>query len=78
MTTSRGDLAAGAAYGLGVVLADSRCGELIGHDGEIAGYRTFAFYNPANGRTVVAFTNTSTNAADEALAYLTVSGLCYR
>jgi D-alanyl-D-alanine carboxypeptidase len=78
MTTSRGDLAAGAGYGLGVVLADSRCGELIGHDGEIAGYRTFAFYNPANGRTVVAFTNTSKNAADEALAYLTVSGLCYR
>lgn len=78
MTTSRGDLAAGAGYGLGVVLADSRCGELIGHDGEIAGYRTFAFYNPANGRTVVAFTNTSTNAADEALAYLTFGGLCYQ
>lgn len=78
MATSRGDLAAGVGYGLGVVLADSRCGELIGHDGEIAGYRTFAFHNPANGRTMVAFTNTSRNAADDALVYLTVSGLCYR
>ena len=78
MTTSRGDLAPGAGYGLGVVLAGSPCGELIGHDGEIAGYRTFAFYNPANDRTVVSFTNTSANAADEALSYLTVQGLCYR
>jgi D-alanyl-D-alanine carboxypeptidase len=78
MTTSRGDLAPGAGYGLGLLLADSRCGELVGHDGEIAGYRTFAFHNPANGRTVVAFTNTSSNAADEALSYLTFGGLCYQ
>lgn len=76
MTTPRGNLPGGWGYGLGVVLADSRCGGLIGHDGIIDGHHTLAFYNPDNDRTVVAFTNTSSDAGTEALFRLSLDAMC--
>lgn len=77
MITSRGELSEGLGYGLGVALPDGRCGALVGHDGEVDGYRTFAFHDPSIKRTVVGFTNTSSDAGTEAVMSLTLDAHCY-
>jgi hypothetical protein len=78
MTTSRGNLPNGPGYGLGVMLLDVDCGVLLGHEGFIDGYHTLAFYNPNFDRTVVGFTNTTSDAGSEALESLTFDALCYQ
>lgn len=77
MITSRGELPEGWGYGLGVLLPDSRCGALVGHDGDIDGYRTLALHDPSIDRTVVGFTNTTSDAGTEAVIRLTLDALCY-
>lgn len=77
MTTSRGEMPEGWGYGLGVTLPDTRCGALVGHGGSIDGYNTLALYNPSNERTVVGFTNTTSDAGTEAVMSLTLDAHCY-
>ena len=77
MITSRGQLPAGWGYGLGVVRADSRCGALLGHGGSIDGYNTLAFHNPGLDRTVVGFTNTTSDAGTEAVTRHALDAICY-
>ena len=78
MITSRGRLPEGWGYGLGVMLPDSRCGALLGHEGFIDGYHTLALHNPSIARTVVGFTNTTSDTGTDALIRLTFDATCYR
>lgn len=72
MTTARGSLPTGhePGYGLGVMLLGRDGSIPFGHEGVVDGYHTLAFHNPELDRTVVVFTNTSSDAGAEAAVSL--------
>jgi D-alanyl-D-alanine carboxypeptidase len=57
MTDPRGELGYGS-YGLGLLTYPYDCGDALGHDGAFAGYRTAAFHNPEEDRSIVLMVNT--------------------
>ena len=59
MTKARGELDGGFPldYGLGLARYPFECGEALGHEGAIAGYRTAAFHNPDTDRTIILMVN---------------------
>jgi D-alanyl-D-alanine carboxypeptidase len=59
MTDPRGELDDGfGSYGLGLWVYPLDCGDALGHDGAIAGYRTAAFRGPDDDRSIVVMINT--------------------
>ena len=54
----------GGGYGIGL----AEFGPLIGHDGQIPGYMTFAGQDPATGLTIVIATNLATVPSGEGSA----------
>jgi hypothetical protein len=58
MTNPRGELGCGNDYGLGTMVYPFDCGDALGHDGAGLGYRTAAFHNPDEDRSMVLMVNT--------------------
>lgn len=78
MTTSRGTMPDGNVdYGLGTFILDLDCGEAVGHEGWLDGFHTMALHDPATGRTVVTFTNTTSPSGQDAAPDLAIRTLCY-
>ncbi|GAA1976475.1 serine hydrolase domain-containing protein [Nocardioides panacihumi] len=79
MTTSRGlfDGSPNLGYGLGVTLLDAACGHVLGHFGDLPGFHTIAFRNPAKDRTVVEFVNTESDSAPVTGQNIAFRGICY-
>lgn len=79
MTTSRG-LFAGSpnvGYGLGVTVLDAACGRVLGHFGDLPGFHTVAFRNPAKDRTVIEFVNTDGDTASIAGNSIAFEAICH-
>jgi D-alanyl-D-alanine carboxypeptidase len=49
--------APGVHYGLGLLEADTPCGKAYGHEGDLLGYRSFAFARPQGTRVAVVMVN---------------------
>ncbi|MFH5207203.1 serine hydrolase domain-containing protein [Antrihabitans spumae] len=60
-----------AGYGLGI----ARFGSLLGHDGQIPGFMTFAGYDPTSELTIVIATNLATVPAGEGTALAVLKGI---
>ncbi len=65
-------------YGLGLMGFGTRCGEVWGHRGRIAGYTTFAFGSPDGARSIVVLLNVGrvSDAATVRLNRLVFAAFC--
>jgi D-alanyl-D-alanine carboxypeptidase len=79
MTTSRGlfDGSPNVGYGLGVTVLDAECGRVLGHFGDLPGFHTIAFRNPAKDRTVVEFVNSDGDTASLAGQAIAFEAICH-
>ena len=60
-----------------VVEPDCTQGEVVGHEGQLDGFRSLVLRDPATGVVVVTLVNAIGARADDALENLTIRTLCY-